>query len=88
MYGMKWKRNFDLMFGRLEIIKDKIICGEKQLFYCGYNYYLCLFQNFLGILGIFFFDVMRIFFVILLLGNIEFIEGIGLELDIIGNNGK
>lgn len=29
MYGMKWKRNFDLMFGRLEIIKDKIICGEK-----------------------------------------------------------
>lgn len=31
---------------------------------------------------------MRIFSAILLLGNIEFIEGTGLELDIIGNNGK
>lgn len=31
---------------------------------------------------------MRIFSAILLLGNIEFIEGTGLELDIIGNNGE
>lgn len=43
-------------------------------------------KNSLGILGIPFSDVMRIFSAILLLGNIEFIEGTGLELDIIGNN--
>ena len=47
-----------------------------------------VFQNSLGVLGIPFSDVMRIFSAILLLGNIEFIEGSGLELDIIGNNGK
>ncbi|XP_048762789.2 unconventional myosin-VIIa-like isoform X2 [Ostrea edulis] len=40
----------------------------------------------LAVLGIPFSDVMRIFSAILLLGNIEFIEGSGLELDIIGNN--
>jgi|JYMV01.1.fsa_nt_gi hypothetical protein len=31
---------------------------------------------------------MRIFAAVLLLGNVEFVEGTGLELDIVGNNGK
>jgi hypothetical protein len=31
---------------------------------------------------------MRIFASVLLLGNVEFVEGTGLELDIVGNNGK
>ncbi|XP_062589716.1 uncharacterized protein LOC134251341 [Saccostrea cucullata] len=43
-------------------------------------------KNSLGVLGIPFSDVMRIFSAILLLGNIEFMEGTGMELDIIGNN--
>ncbi|KAK3104216.1 hypothetical protein FSP39_025375, partial [Pinctada imbricata] len=40
----------------------------------------------LSVLGIPFSDVMRVFAAVLLLGNIEFVEGAGLELDIIGNN--
>ncbi|XP_060081419.1 myosin-IIIb-like [Ylistrum balloti] len=40
----------------------------------------------LSILGIPFSDVMRVFSAVLLLGNIEFVEGTGLELDLIGNN--
>ncbi|XP_052069098.1 unconventional myosin-VIIa-like isoform X1 [Mytilus californianus] len=40
----------------------------------------------LSVLGIPFSDVMRIFAAVLLLGNVEFVEGTGLELDIVGNN--
>ncbi|XP_069123410.1 myosin-I heavy chain-like isoform X2 [Argopecten irradians] len=40
----------------------------------------------LSILGIPFSDVMRVFSAVLLLGNIEFVEGAGLELDLVGNN--
>ena len=39
-------------------------------------------------LGIPFVDVLRILVAILLLGNIEFVDGEGLELDVKGNNGK
>jgi len=40
------------------------------------------------VLGIPFSDVMRIFSAVLLLGNIEFVEGTGPELDLVGNNGE
>lgn len=33
-------------------------------------------------------DVMRVMTSILLLGNIQFVEGPGLELEVLGNNGK
>lgn len=59
-----------------------------HIIYKGNVPYLFLMQSSLAVLGIPFSDVMRIFSAILLLGNIEFIEGSGLELDIIGNNGK
>lgn len=71
-----------------KLLKIKLFVEKSSCFICGYNHFLCLFKNSLGILGIPFSDVMRIFSAILLLGNIEFIEGTGLELDIIGNNGK
>lgn len=38
-------------------------------------------------LGIPFVDVLRILVAILLLGNVEFVDGEGLELDVKGNNG-
>ncbi|KAL5018662.1 hypothetical protein ScPMuIL_004384 [Solemya velum] len=40
----------------------------------------------LSVLGIPLSDVLRILAAVLLLGNIEFVEGPGLELDIVGNN--
>ncbi|KAI8494719.1 TRAFAC class myosin-kinesin ATPase super [Branchiostoma belcheri] len=40
----------------------------------------------LSVLGIPFADVMRVLAAVLLLGNIEFVEGDGLELDVQGNN--
>ncbi|XP_071796950.1 uncharacterized protein [Asterias amurensis] len=43
-------------------------------------------RNGLAVLGIPFFDVMRILAAILLLGNVQFIEDGGYELDIKGNN--
>ena len=39
-------------------------------------------------LGIPFSDMMRVMSAILLLGNIEFVQGSGLELDLSSNNGK
>ena len=44
-------------------------------------------KNALSVLGIPFSDVIRVMSAILLLGNIEFVEGPGLELDVRGNNG-
>lgn len=45
-------------------------------------------QSSLSVLGIPLSDVLRILAAVLLLGNIEFVEGPGLELDIVGNNGE
>ena len=42
----------------------------------------------LASLGIPFVDVLRILVAILLLGNVEFVDGEGLELDVKGNNGR
>ena len=39
-------------------------------------------------LGIPFSDIMRVLCSILLLGNVRFVEGTGLELDVQGNNGE
>ena len=46
------------------------------------------FQGALATLGIPFVDVLRILVAILLLGNVEFVDGEGLELDVKGNNGR
>lgn len=40
----------------------------------------------LGVLGIPFFDVVRVLAAVLLLGNVTFIEGQGLEVDIQGGS--
>ena len=45
-------------------------------------------QGALATLGIPFVDVLRILVAILLLGNVEFVDGEGLELDVKGNNGR
>ena len=45
-------------------------------------------QSALATLGIPFLDVMRILVAILLLGNVEFVDGEGPELDVKGNNGE
>ena len=46
------------------------------------------FKGALASLGIPFVDVLRILVAILLLGNVEFVDGEGLELDVKGNNGR
>lgn len=45
-------------------------------------------QSALATLGIPFLDVLRILVAILLLGNVEFVDSEGPELDVKGNNGK
>ena len=45
-------------------------------------------QGALATLGIPFVDVLRILVAILLLGNVEFVDGEALELDVKGNNGR
>ena len=45
------------------------------------------FQSSLAVLGIPLGDVLRILAAILLLGNVQFMDGNGLELDIQGENG-
>ena len=45
-------------------------------------------QNALSVLGIPFADIMRVLSAILLLGNLEFVEGPGLELEVEGDAGK
>lgn len=47
----------------------------------------CTLQNSLSVLGIPFSDIMRVLCSVLLLGNVRFVEGAGLELDVHGNNG-
>ena len=39
-------------------------------------------------LGIPLSDVMRVLAAILLLGNVQFVDGPGLELEVVGNNGR
>lgn len=50
--------------------------------------YYFFFKGALASLGIPFVDVLRILVAILLLGNVEFVDGEGLELDVKGNNGR
>lgn len=49
---------------------------------------LFLVQTALATLGIPFADVLRILVAILLLGNVKFVDGEGVELDVKGNNGR
>lgn len=45
------------------------------------------FKGVLVFLGIFFVDVLRIL-VVILFGNVEFVDGEGFEFDVKGNNGR
>ena len=45
-------------------------------------------QNALSMLGIPVWDVLRVLAAVLLLGNIQFTDTAGLELELIGNNGQ
>ena len=57
--------------------------------YTVYRFICHLFlQRSLSILGIPFSDMMRVMSAVLLLGNIEFVQGSGLELDLATNSGK
>ncbi len=47
-----------------------------------------IFQNALLVLGIPFADIMRVLAAVLLLGNVKFVEGTGLELEVEGNIGR
>ena len=45
-------------------------------------------QSCLSVLGIPSMDVVRVLAAILLLGNIQFVDGAGMEVDVKGGNGK
>lgn len=51
--------------------------------YIGHHYGSYLFP---GILGIPFLDVVRVLAAVLLLGNVQFVDGPGMEIEVEGNN--
>ena len=64
---------------------ERIILFKNNTHYCEGTVFP---QAALATLGIPFLDVLRILVAILLLGNVEFVDGEGLELDVKGHNGR